>query len=315
MLDSSLGETRAVKRRLLTLKALFIPLLTHPQIAQAIKYTVYAGLAVNTCFYVLADYHAMQSSLPADANLDDLLTNFSTTIDMFAWLGLIALFELETYALPDEAFTRRITWLLRLGRAVCYVSIVYAAYGYTVEALDTHVVTLVDGVDNLCAVAGQGLSMQLDVIRYVEVVAGNCAELSGDSRFFTLDGEVALVPESLLPHLRLMGWLDISNAYLWLLVVALIEVEVWLQAEDRFASTWLLVVRSVKSLAYLVLIGNGVAWAMSDYYLYAWDAFLWIFGFWAIEFNLAYWEQERMQELAETQTAPAGAVQKAEASV
>jgi hypothetical protein len=276
---------------------------------------VYAGLAVNTFFYVLDDYHAMQSALPADASLGDLLTTFSTTIDMFAWLGLIALFELETYALPDEAFTRRITRLLRAGRALCYLSILYAAYGYTVEAMETHAVSLVAGIDELCQVAGQALSLQIDQIRYVEITAANCASLSADTRFYNLDGEIALVGESLLPHLRLMGWLDISNAYTWLLVVALIEVEVWLQAEDRFASTWLLVVRSVKSLAYLVLIGNGVAWAMSDYYLYAWDAFLWIFGFWAIEFNLAYWEQERMQELAETQTAPAGAVQQAEASV
>ncbi|MDJ0878746.1 MAG: hypothetical protein QNI86_09050 [Halieaceae bacterium] len=298
MLDQPLGETRAVKRQLLTLKALFIPLLTHPKIAQVIKYTVYAGLAINTVFYVADDYGAMLSTQPEDASLGDLLTTFATSIDMFAWLGLIALFELETYALPDEAFTRRITRLLRVGRALCYVSIIYAAYGYTVEAMDTYVVTLVEGVSDLCQVAGQGASVQVDVIHYTEVVAANCASLTADTRFYTLDGEVALVPESMLSHIRLMGWLDISNAYVWLLVVALIEAEVWLQTEDRFASTWLLVVRSIKTLGYLVLIGNAITWGLHDYYLYAWDSFLWIFGFWAIEFNLAYWEQERLKELA-----------------
>ncbi len=143
-------------------------------------------------------------------------------------------------------------------------------------------------------------------------MAGNCATLSADTRFYTLDGEVALVPESLLPHIQLMGWLDISNSYVWIFVVALIEAEVWLQTRDRFASTRLLVVRSVKTLAYLVLIGNGVTWALHGYYLYAWDAFLWIFGFWAIEFNLAYWEQERLKELAEeARSAPAGSIDSA----
>ncbi len=291
-------ETRAAKRQLVTIKALFIPLLTHPQIAQFIKYTVYLSLVINTGFYVVDDYRAAMSSLPADASWDDLLTTFATTIDMFAWLGLIALFELETYALPDEAFTQRLTVLLRAGRALCYASIVYAAYGYTADAMDTHVVTLVEGVSSLCQVAGQGLSTQVDVIRFVEITAANCASLSTDTEFYTLDGEIALVAGSLLPHLQLMGWLDISNAYLWILVVALIEVEVWLQTEDKFASKRLFATRAAKSLCYLVLIGNGVTWAMHSYYLYAWDAFLWIFGFWAIEFNLAYWEKQRLEELA-----------------
>jgi hypothetical protein len=45
------------------------------------------------------------------------------------------------------------------------------------------------------------------------------------------------------------------------------------------------------------LIANGVVWAFGGYGLFAWDAFLWIFGFWAIELNLAEWELDRVQEL------------------
>jgi hypothetical protein len=32
--------------------------------------------------------------------------------------------------------------------------------------------------------------------------------------------------------------------------------------------------------------------------MYAWDAILWIFGFWMIELNLLEWEQGRVRELA-----------------
>jgi hypothetical protein len=39
-------------------------------------------------------------------------------------------------------------------------------------------------------------------------------------------------------------------------------------------------------------------WFFYGYALYTWDAFLWIFGFWAIELNLAEWEQERLKELS-----------------
>ena len=308
MMDEIPAGTHVVKRHLVTLKSIFIPLLTHPKVAQFIKFLVYAGLLINSWFYVMDDIRSMNSALPADASLDDLFTNFATTIDLVGWLGLIVLFELETYALPDEAFTGRVVAVLRSGRALCYLSIFYAAYGYTAEAFDAFTVTLVEGVSSLCDVAGQGIFFQVDQIRFEEITASSCAALSADSAFYHLDGEVALVGESLLPHLRLMGWLDIINAYVWLLVVGLIEVEVWLQENDRFGSRSLMVVRLTKSLGYLALIANGVIWGFSGYLMWAWDAFLWIFGFWAIEFNLAFWEKIRTLELAQMKTAPEGAV-------
>ena len=80
-------------------------------------------------------------------------------------------------------------------------------------------------------------------------------------------------------------------------MVLLIEVEIRLQWEDRFGSRLLRAVRLSKTLCYAILIGNGVIWLFTGYYLYTWDAFLWIFGFWAIELNLAEWEQERLEEL------------------
>jgi hypothetical protein len=302
------GEAKSVQHHWVTLKSLFIPLLTHPQIAQVIKWTVYISLTINFYLYWLDDLRSFRSALPEDVSPGDLFTNFSTTIDVIGWLGLIVLFELETYALPDEAFTKRLVNVLRLGKVICYTLIFYAAYGYTVEALDTMNVSLVENISSLCQVAGQGIFIQLDQIRFEEITLANCGGLSGDSVFYNLDGEIAMVGASLLPHLRMMGWIDIVNAYVWLAVVALIEVEVWLQTKDRFGSRSLLAVRLVKSLFYLVLIANGVIWAASGYYMYAWDAFLWIFGFWAIEFNLAYWEKLRLEELAEIKTAPAGAV-------
>ena len=57
-------------------------------------------------------------------------------------------------------------------------------------------------------------------------------------------------------------------------------------------------VRVSKSLFYAVLIFNIFIWFYQDYPRYAWDAFLWIFGFWAIELNLAEWELERREELS-----------------
>jgi hypothetical protein len=95
-----------------------------------------------------------------------------------------------------------------------------------------------------------------------------------------------------------LGWIDVDNACVWLLVVFLIEIEVWLQSKDRFFSRALHVVRPLKTLGYLALIANMFVWWFTGYALYAWDAFLWLFGFWAIELNLAEWEVDRLDELA-----------------
>lgn len=101
-----------------------------------------------------------------------------------------------------------------------------------------------------------------------------------------------------LDHVKKLSWIDVSNAVVWLIVVLLIEIEIRLQSADRFDSAALKSIRQLKPIFYGVLIIHAVIWSLTGYPIYAWDAFLWIFGFWAIELNLAEWEQERTQELA-----------------
>lgn len=274
-----------------------MPLLSHPRVAHAIKYIVYISLTINLGLYFRDDFLAMQSALPADAALNDYLTQFSDTIDMIAWLGLVFLFELETYAIPDEKFTAWLGWLLKTLRGVCYVMIAYAAYGFTVESLEYYDITEVAGVRDVCELAGDGVALQVSVYEYVEITAENCDGLSEDDTFYRVANEISVIGDSTLQHNQWMGWVDIDNAYVWLIVVFLIEVEVWLQSADRFSSPALRATRQAKTFFYLLLIANMFIWAYYDYYLYAWDAFLWIFGFWAIELNLAEWEIDRVQEL------------------
>ncbi len=276
-----------------------------PQIARVIKYCVYFALIINFGFYISDDYLAYKAALPANAPLADILQQFSTTIDMAAWIGLVFLFELETHALSDEAFEGWIPKALHAARLICYTSIAYAAFGYTAESLENFEVSSVVGINNICQLADQGRSLQTDVITYVEITTENCAGLSTDNAFFRISDELSVIDGSTLKHVQWMGWIDIDNAFVWIIVVLLIELEVWLQETDRFSSRALTVARQAKTFLYLVLIVNGIIWLMTSYFLYAWDAFVWIVGFWAIELNLAEWEQERLQELRTAQTANA----------
>jgi hypothetical protein len=289
--------TLSQRRPLLSVKHWLVPLLARPRVAHGIKYIVYLSLLVNFALYIRDDYFAFRSALPAGAPLLDILIQFSTSIDMAAWLGLVVLFELETYTLAEEAWTKLLTGLLRSVRLVCYLMIAYAAYGYTAEALDNFNYTEVAGASDICDLADGHTSLLVGVIEYVEITPENCENLSDDSTFYQFEGEVSVIEESALPHVQFMGLVDICNAFVWLIVVILIEIEVWLQTIDRFSSPLLTATRQVKTLFYLVLMGNGIIWLFGSYYLYTWDAFLWIFGFWAIELNLAEWEIERVHEL------------------
>ena len=89
-------EVPAQNAPFLTIKRILYPLLAHPRVAHAIKYTVYIGLIFNLGRFAWDDFLAMEAALPADASLDDYLTQFATTIDMLGWVGLVFLLELET---------------------------------------------------------------------------------------------------------------------------------------------------------------------------------------------------------------------------
>ena len=288
---------------LLSVKRWLFPLLSHPRFAQALKYFVYGALLVNGGFYVADDIHVFGATLPDNAPWTEVLATFATSIDTVAWIGLVFLLELETYQLAEETLTRWVTAIIRALRYLCYVLIVTATWGYTVETLEYVNPPVVADVTDACDLVGRDTSLQTGAVTYVEVTADNCESLSDSSEFYQVEGEVAYIDDSRLQHLLHMGIVDIVNAVVWIIVVLLIEVEILLQSADRFSSPLLTVTRQSKTLFYLVLIGNGVIWIVNSYPLYAWDAFLWIFGFWAIELNLAEWEIERVEEIQAEQSA------------
>ncbi|MEM8563554.1 MAG: hypothetical protein AAGF57_15040 [Pseudomonadota bacterium] len=285
----------------LTVKRALLPLLTHPRSAQLIKWFVYICLLLNSGQYIIDDYNAWQATRGEGAALSplDVLSNFATTVDTVAWVALIVLLEFETYIISDEAYTPAVKWFMMVMRVVCYSLIGAAAWGYLDDTLDYYNVAPLEDVASLCQLAGQELFLQLNVIDYVEITAANCASLPFDGSLFRIDIDASVVDATTLEASRGTAWMDVSNAFVWILVVILIEVEVQLQNNDRFGSRLLIWTRFVKTLGYLLLIGNGIVWGLQGYYMYAWDAFLWIFGFWAIELNLAEWEIERVEELKE----------------
>lgn len=78
-------------------------------------------------------------------------------------------------------------------------------------------------------------------------------------------------------------WLDTTNAWLWLIVVALLEAEVrYPQLVQRHRKGFV-VATGVVYGALLILVA---VWAWQGEWLDAWDGLLWLVAFFAIEMNV-----------------------------
>ena len=73
---------------------------------QLIKVVVYSLLLVNFVHYLSNDITVMRHAVHDGWKIVDWTSAFATTMDESAWFVLLLLFELETYLLSDEAFTR-----------------------------------------------------------------------------------------------------------------------------------------------------------------------------------------------------------------
>lgn len=283
----------------LNIKRVLVPLLTRPRVAQFIKWAVYTCLFVNFAFYLSDDLLAMKASLATDADWFAMAETFVTSIDTVAWLLLIVLLEFETYVLSEEAYTRRVERLMLSVRIICYLAIGLSALFYFSAALAYYDLSPMEDIRTTCDLSGQEIYLQTGVIEYELITPENCGVMPAAEVLVRVGEDSSVIAPESLPGIRFLSWVDVVNAWVWILVVLLIEVEIHLQWEDRYGSRLLRFVRAAKTLSYLVLIGNGFIWIVTGYPLYTWDAFLWIFGFWAIELNLAEWEQERLEYLAE----------------
>jgi hypothetical protein len=79
-------------------------------------------------------------------------------------------------------------------------------------------------------------------------------------------------------------WVDFLNETVWLVVVVLIEIDVYLGAENPWHKHW--GHHTLKGLLYAGLFALAVKWGLDGDWLDFYDGALWIVCFFAIEMNL-----------------------------
>ena len=238
---------------------------------------------------------------PGGVSAIKLIDAYAATIDTAAWVVLLLMFELETYVLEDDQFSRPVAWSLHGIRALCYVFIVYAFYGYIVNLSFIMQATQLAGVTDLCALVTDGWSYAIDLDEYSDITAASCGTFSDSTAFMRFEGITAVVDANGLAAIRTLAWVDVINAAVWLLIVLILEADVWLQERNRLEGNALRISNLIKFVLYTTLLLAAIYWGIKGDFIDFWDAFLWLGAFVFIELNVFEWRQEAHESAAQSQ--------------
>lgn len=252
---------------------------------QAFKYTVYALLVVNIFMFLHEEWLAASQVFTNGITLGQFVSAFAQTIDTAAWVVLLLLFELETYVLagrPLSPWQRRTVHGVRI---LCCLLILYAFYGYASSLPLVYDVVPATFAD-LCE-AGSAVFL-VDFYEYIPVTAASCAEISVTPPFYTMPaiGADIVTDAGHLVSAQRLVWTDVINAGDWLLVVALLELDVRLKARGLLTGWRRQASEGAKILLYTVLFACAVYWWFEGDFIDFWDAFLWLVAFVFIEMNV-----------------------------
>jgi hypothetical protein len=250
---------------------------------------------MNVYWFFAEEFLAAKVQFPNGVGLNVMIEAYAATIDTVAWVVLLLMFELETYVLGDEQFTRPVTWSLHSLRAICYAFIVYAFYGYLVNLLALDGMTPLANVSDLCALAGQwSYSTTLD--EYTAITMANCSSFSTATSFVRFDDMYAVVDLEGQKGIIGLAWVDVINSAVWLLVVVVLEIDVRLQERHRYEGAVLYASNAIKFVLYTLLFLAAIYWGINGDFVDFWDAFLWLVAFIFIELNVFEWHKEEQEQ-------------------
>ena len=265
---------------------------------QLFKYAVYALLTANVFIFFVEEHAAAQLQFADGLQLGQWIEAYVATIDTAAWVILLLMFELETYVLDDDQLTPPVVTGLHALRVVSYSFVVYSFYGYVVNLIFTSGATLLPGVDDLCTLVADNWSYAVDLDEYELLTAANCGSYSQAAQFLQLPGMPAVVDDAGLTEIYRLAWVDVINAAVWILVVIVLEIDVWLQENDRLVGVAASISTVTKFILYATLFLAAVYWGFKGDFVDFWDAFLWLVAFFFIEMNVIEWRQETREQQA-----------------
>ena len=261
------------------------------KIQQVLKWTVYALLLINFAFYIGEDWNRIAYTLTAESTILNWTAEFATSIDYVGWILLLCMLELETYVLEDEDWKGWVAYAVRGVRFGCYAMIAHTLYAAVLATINLQPTVAVENVSDLCGMVDEDVSYVYN-LEYTDVTIETCSSLSAETELYWVESGLIVTDKIGLELERVLGWVDLWEVILWLLILLAIETVVRLQDRGITEGVILSVANSLKILMYLVLVAFGIYWAALSHWLYLWDELLWVAGFTAIEMNITKWRDE-----------------------
>lgn len=258
-------------------------------------------LLVNVVYYAHEDWTVAQHTLTEGASILKILSAYAASLDVFAWMMLIFIYEVETYWLEDDFDNSIVLGAMTIGKLLFAALIIQTIYSYSVLVLQIPGTSVIEGVTDLCALTGQDLSFVRN-LKYTEITPETCGAIaySGDLYLFS---QYPIVTD--LPGFRENSFLevfDLVEAVTWLIILALTELSVRLQTKGHYKGAVVMWDFRLRVVGYLILLLVSVYWGVKGHFVYVWDELLWITSFIALENNLNEWRQE-LREADETAAA------------
>ncbi len=258
------------------------------------KYSIYALLAYNASLFFGEDLAASAEIFGENISWRNVIEAYSATFDTVAWVVLLLLFELETAVIPDHLLKGGFKWLLKGLGGLAYFFIVYSFYGYCVKyGVVSNLVPF--NVADVCSLIGSEFTWVNGLDDYLPLDQASCTALNGQA-LVQIVGTGIIGTQAALVDATRLAIIDIINASDWLIIVGLLEIEVYLQLRDKLTSKMMITFKYSKGFLYIILFFCAVYWGFEGSFLDFWDAFLWLLAFIFIELNIFQWHSETEEE-------------------
>lgn len=274
--------------------------LLHPhRIYTLFKYLVYLALAINLIFFFQDDLAASAETFSQGVSWHNVVEAYSATIDTAAWVVLLLLFELETAVIPDDRLEGGLKQVFLVIAAVCYFFIVYSFYGYLEKFL--MVSDVVPFTTDACELVATDWNYVVTLDEYPPIDRAACEVLQGQE-LVRISGQEIIATVEAQRKAWGLALVDVVNSATWLIIVVLLQIEVWLQSRGELSTRLLRAGKYVKGFFYAMLFVCAAYWGVEGSFVDFWDAFLWLVAFIFIELNIFQWHEET-EEAAEAAAA------------
>ena len=263
-------------------------------IFQFFKYAVYIMLSMNVYHFFVEDFNASSQTFANGISPTQIIEAFTATIDTAAWVVLLLLFELETYVLDDDKIKGLVKWSIDLTSILCYAFIIYSFYGYVSKYFMIHNI-IPFSIDDACSLVGGAFTYIEDIDEYLPLTTEICTSFNSTQLFRVVGTQIITTPENLIEAQRL-STVEVINSANWLIIVFILEVDVFLQLRGRLTSRIISISKRIKFVLYSILLFAAIYWGIKGDFLDFWDAFLWLVAFVFIELNIFEWNAETNAE-------------------